>query len=51
MALRLTSPAFDQGGEIPKRYIFDGAVSVSPPLRWEGAPRRHAELRPALEGP
>ena len=37
MALELTSPAFAQGGEIPKRYTCDGD-NVSPPLRWRGTP-------------
>jgi Raf kinase inhibitor-like YbhB/YbcL family protein len=37
MALQLTSPAFEQGGEIPKKYTFDGD-NVSPPLRWRGTP-------------
>jgi hypothetical protein len=37
MALELTSPAFEQGGEIPKRYTCDGD-NLSPPLRWRGTP-------------
>jgi Raf kinase inhibitor-like YbhB/YbcL family protein len=37
MALQLTSPVFEQGGEIPKRYTCDGD-DVSPPLRWRGTP-------------
>jgi len=35
--LRLTSSAFEQGQEIPKRYTCEGN-DVSPPLAWEGAP-------------
>jgi Raf kinase inhibitor-like YbhB/YbcL family protein len=37
-ALRLTSPAFRSGGQIPKRFSCDGA-DVSPPLRWTVPPR------------
>lgn len=34
---RLTSPAFEDGARIPRRYTCDGE-DVSPPLEWEGAP-------------
>jgi len=37
-ALVLTSPAFSNGGAIPKRYTCDGA-NVSPALHWTAAPR------------
>jgi Raf kinase inhibitor-like YbhB/YbcL family protein len=37
MALQLTSPAFQNGGEIPKKYTCDGP-DRSPPLAWTGAP-------------
>ena len=37
MALELTSPAFERGGEIPKKHTCDGD-NVSPPLRWRGTP-------------
>jgi len=37
-ALVLTSPAFSNGGTIPKRYTCDGA-NVSPALRWTAPPR------------
>jgi len=33
----LTSPAFQAGAEIPRKYTCDGE-DVSPPLRWENAP-------------
>lgn len=36
-AFALTSPAFHQGGTIPKRYTCDGA-NVSPALRWAAPP-------------
>jgi len=37
MALRLTSPAFSDGGEIPAQHTCDGD-GVSPPLVWTGSP-------------
>jgi hypothetical protein len=37
MALVLTSPAFGQGEQIPRKYTCDGD-DVSPPLRWSGTP-------------
>jgi len=37
MTLKLTSPAFTEGGTIPKRYTGDGE-DISPPLRWSDAP-------------
>ncbi len=37
MAFTLTSPAFIEGGAIPRDYTCDGA-DRSPPLRWTGAP-------------
>jgi Raf kinase inhibitor-like YbhB/YbcL family protein len=35
--MRLTSSAFRDGDDIPKRYTCDGE-NVSPPLAWSGAP-------------
>ena len=35
--MRLTSPAFDEGGVIPSEHTCD-AEDVSPPLAWSGAP-------------
>lgn len=37
MALQLTSPAFENGGDIPKKYTCDGA-DVSPALNWSATP-------------
>ncbi len=34
---KLESPAFENGGVIPKAYTCDGR-DVSPPLRWSGQP-------------
>lgn len=38
MSLTLTSTAFDDGGEMPKRYTCEGE-NVSPPLAWSGVPK------------
>ena len=35
---KLTSPAFQDGGEIPKKYTCDGK-DISPPLRWSHVPQ------------
>jgi phosphatidylethanolamine-binding protein (PEBP) family uncharacterized protein len=37
MALELRTPAFEQGGTIPRRHTCDGD-NVSPALRWSGVP-------------
>ena len=37
MPFELTSPAFDAGATIPRKYSCDGE-DVSPPLAWSGAP-------------
>jgi Raf kinase inhibitor-like YbhB/YbcL family protein len=35
--MRLSSTAFEDGAEIPRRYTCDGE-DISPPLNWSGAP-------------
>ena len=35
--IKITSPAFAEGGMIPAKYTCDGA-NVSPPLQWDAAP-------------
>jgi Raf kinase inhibitor-like YbhB/YbcL family protein len=37
MKIKVTSPAFEEGGMIPPKYTSDGE-NVSPPLNWEGVP-------------
>jgi Raf kinase inhibitor-like YbhB/YbcL family protein len=37
MTIKITSPAFNEGGMIPKKYTCDG-LDVSPPLTWASAP-------------
>ena len=35
--MKITSPAFDEGGMIPSKYTCDGD-NISPALNWTGAP-------------
>lgn len=46
--LRLESPAFREGGQIPKKFSCDGD-DVSPALSWRGAPSRTSELALVME--
>jgi Raf kinase inhibitor-like YbhB/YbcL family protein len=48
--ITVTSPAFRDGGTIPKRYSCDGE-QVSPPLRWSGVPPDGRELALLVEDP
>jgi len=38
MDIKVTSSAFQDGGLIPSKYTCDGA-DISPPLKWDGAPK------------
>jgi Raf kinase inhibitor-like YbhB/YbcL family protein len=48
--IALSSPAFREGGTIPKRFTCDGA-GMSPPLRWSGVPAGSKELLLLMEDP
>jgi Raf kinase inhibitor-like YbhB/YbcL family protein len=48
--MHVTSPAFADGGTIPKRYSCDGE-EVSPPLRWTGVPADARELALVVDDP
>jgi Raf kinase inhibitor-like YbhB/YbcL family protein len=48
--ITLSSPAFQQGGTIPKRFTCDGA-GTSPPLGWSGVPAGTKELVLLMEDP
>jgi Raf kinase inhibitor-like YbhB/YbcL family protein len=48
--LRLESPAFGDGGAIPKKFSCDGE-DVSPPLSWGGVPSQTSELAVVMEDP
>jgi Raf kinase inhibitor-like YbhB/YbcL family protein len=37
MEIKVTSPAFEEGGMIPSKYTCDGE-DISPPLQWEAVP-------------
>jgi Raf kinase inhibitor-like YbhB/YbcL family protein len=50
MTIRLTSPAFSEGGLIPKQYTCDGA-DKSPPLEWSGVPTSARALALVCEDP
>ncbi len=41
--IRLTSPAFRDGGRLPRKFTCDGS-RLSPPLAWSGVPTGSAEL-------
>ncbi|MGW2519061.1 YbhB/YbcL family Raf kinase inhibitor-like protein [Streptomyces sp. NPDC001617] len=46
----VTSPAFTEGGTIPRRYTCDGA-NVSPPLAFSGVPATATTLAVLVEDP
>ena len=48
--IALTSPAFTDGGTIPRHYSSDGG-DVSPPLAWLGVPSGARELALLVEDP
>lgn len=48
--IKLTSPAFADHAEIPRRYTGEGE-NISPPLTWTAAPEGTAELLLLCEDP
>jgi Raf kinase inhibitor-like YbhB/YbcL family protein len=50
MAMNLTSPAFEQGGQIPSKYTCEGE-DVSPPLAWDGVPKGTKSLVLIIDDP
>jgi Raf kinase inhibitor-like YbhB/YbcL family protein len=48
--MRLASPAFVDGGTMPKRFTCSGA-GQEPPLRWRGVPRGTQELALVMTDP
>lgn len=48
--MRLTSPAFTEGGEIPQKYTRDGD-DVAPPLEWEDIPPSARSLALIVDDP
>jgi Raf kinase inhibitor-like YbhB/YbcL family protein len=50
MAVRVSSPAFEAGGAIPRRYTGEGE-DVSPPLGWSGLPEGTREVALICDDP
>ena len=50
MAFSLSSPAFSEGGPIPKDYTCDGADRTLP-VAWSGVPEGTAELALIMDDP
>jgi Raf kinase inhibitor-like YbhB/YbcL family protein len=50
MPFTITSTAFDEGGEIPRRHTCEGD-DLSPPLAWSGVPEGAASLALIVEDP
>jgi hypothetical protein len=50
MAIKVTSPAFEQGGMIPRQYSGFGEA-ISPPLHWEGVPEDTKSLALICDDP
>ena len=50
MALILSSTAFSNNGEIPKKYSCDGG-DISPPLKWSGVPAGGKSLVLIMDDP
>ncbi|HEX9461359.1 MAG TPA: YbhB/YbcL family Raf kinase inhibitor-like protein [Alphaproteobacteria bacterium] len=52
VTIRLTSPAFQDGGAIPIRYAGNGVgENISPALSWSGVPEEAAELVLIMQDP
>jgi Raf kinase inhibitor-like YbhB/YbcL family protein len=50
MPLRVSSPAFASGSEIPRKYTCDGQ-NAAPPLEWSGVPQQAKSLAVICEDP
>lgn len=50
MALRITSPAFEHGQPLPRRYTCDGD-DISPVLEWSGVPEGTKSLALIVDDP
>jgi Raf kinase inhibitor-like YbhB/YbcL family protein len=50
MAMKITSPVFQEGESIPRKYTCDG-VGVSPPLRFEDIPAGTVSLALIFDDP
>lgn len=50
MAFKLSSPAFENGSEIPSEYTCD-SMDISPPLEWHGVPEDTRSLVLIVDDP
>jgi Raf kinase inhibitor-like YbhB/YbcL family protein len=50
MVIEVTSPAFEPGDTIPKKYTGEGQ-GLSPPLRWTGLPEGTKEIALICDDP
>jgi len=50
MALRITSPAFEHGEPMPRRYTCEGD-DISPALEWSGVPKGTKSLALIVDDP
>jgi Raf kinase inhibitor-like YbhB/YbcL family protein len=50
MTLKITSPAFEDGGAMAARYTCEGA-DTAPPLQWEGVPEGARSLALIMDDP
>ncbi len=50
MAVQVSSPAFEMGGAIPRKYTGEGE-DVSPPLEWTGLPAETREVALICDDP
>ena len=50
MAVQVSSPAFEMGGAIPRKYTGEGE-DVSPPLEWSGLPGGTREIALICDDP
>ena len=48
--MKIMSPAFSEGGPIPRAHTCDGA-DLSPPLAWSGIPEGTRELALIMDDP
>ena len=48
--MKLTSPAFNEGDTIPKKYTCDGE-DISPALNWQGVPKETMSLALICDDP
>jgi Raf kinase inhibitor-like YbhB/YbcL family protein len=50
MALRVSSPAFSNGSDIPNKYTCDGD-DLAPPLEWSGVPKESKSVAVICDDP